>query len=152
VSLFDAYVWIQANWKSFGWPLAVLFCFLWWHKVTPCEKQAVQLAQAQEQTGKASVRVQLVYKDRIVTVPGETPRLPCPDVIVDADAAQSQQHWQSVTTSAQIEPRTNVGIYAGGGWLGTPVATLGGFYGPVRVGAVASATDLGGLLTYDFKF
>lgn len=151
MSLFDAYVWIQDNWKSLGWPFAVLFAFLWWNKGCPKVEAPVTVTQAQ--TSKSDCTGKVKYIPQIVEAPGEAPKpLPCPAIEIDFSAGSSQTHWQSVTTSAQIEPRTNVGIYAGAGYLGTPVATLGGFYGPWRVGAIASTTAIGGLASYDIRF
>lgn len=136
--------WIKANWKSLGWPLAVLFCFLWWTKVTPCEKQAQTVVQEVKQASQSAVRVQLVYRDL---------KTPCPDVIVDATSGSTQTAFQSVTQTVQKQAQAvDRGIFIGGGYIGTPMAQIGGFYGPLRLSAVGWTTQIGGLASVDVKF
>ena len=150
MNLFDAYTWILDNWKSLGWPVALVFCFLWWNKTTPCPEAPVTVTQAQ--TSTQGVHFVIKYKDRIVETPGEAPKsLPCPEI----DFSTTEAHWQS--QSVTVTPSINstgheLGVFIGGGYLSTPVATLGGFYGPWRVGALASTTAIGGLASYDIRF
>lgn len=148
MSLFDAYVWIQANWKSLGWPVAVLFAFLWWNKGCPKVDNQPQTVvnQAQASTQKTEFHVRPSQKPVVVGQP-----LPCPEI----DFSTTEAHWQTqaVTVTPAINPtRHELGVFIGGGYLSTPVATLGGFYGPWRVGALASTTAIGGLASYDIRF
>jgi len=156
VSLFDAYVWIQANWKSLGWPVAVLFAFLWWNKTTPCPEAPVSVTQTQGATEKVVNRTVTKLVPQYVYVPGEAPRpLPCPAIEVTTDMGIEATHWQSqqVTQTPQIATQPNVlGVFVGGGYLSTPIATLGLYSGQWRVGALASTTAIGGLASYDIRF
>lgn len=153
MNLFDAYIWIQANWKSFGWPLAVLFAFLWWNKGCPEPvPQAVTVAQEAKQDAKSSVRVKIRYRDVEVAGDAITPSwkpLPCPDVTVEADSGTVQD----VTQVAQIEPRKAVEaknhLFLGAGYLGTAYGSVGYGYGPWRVDGKAGLGVYGGGLTWD---
>ena len=150
--------WLKTNWKILGYPLAIVFAFLWWNKSCPKVEApvAVTQAQGQQQENKGSVRVQVVYKDRLVQVPGEAPRpLPCPDLIIDADASQNQAHWQSqqVTQVASINPVGHQwGIFLGAGYLSAPIAQLGIYGDQWRVSAIGNLETLGALGSYDLRF
>lgn len=152
MNLFDAYVWIRANWKSLGWPVAVLFAVLWWNKTTPCPEAPVTVTQAQTSKSDCTGKGKVVYQT--IEVPGEAPRpLPCPSL--EFEFSSSGEHWQTqaVTVTPAINPtRHELGVFVGGGYLSTPVATLGGFYGPWRVGALASTAAIGGLATFDLHW
>lgn len=152
-------IWLQENWKGLGYPLALLFALLWWNKTTDCpvvEAPKVAIAQSQgvSQTAKASVKVQIVYRDRLV--PGETPSwkpLPCPEVSVEADSSSEQTHWQSqqVTVTPQIKPTMNqISIFAGGGYLSGPIVQLGVAHDRLRVSALGWDGRIGGLGSWDF--
>lgn len=153
--------WLKDNVKHLGWPLAVVFCGLWLRgcgALADCQgKQSapvtVTASQAATQTAKASVTVKLVYRDRLVEVPGEAPRpLPCPDVEIQADSGSEATHWQSQAVT--IAPKTALdaprnALFLGGGYLSGPV--LAGGYRRDRLGIqVQGWTDrVGGLLTVD---
>jgi hypothetical protein len=124
--------WLKANWTKLGYPLAALFAFLWWNKTTPCPVLAPTtqaVSQGATQSGSAKVKVQIVYRDRPL-IAGESPRpLPCPDITVDADSAETQEHWQSVTQTANLAPGRPVEplntISLGIGYLEGPIASVG---------------------------
>lgn len=151
------YEYVKKHWPLAGWFLAVLFGYGYVTKkpepLTMPAPLVVNQAQAVTQTAKATVQVKLVYRDRIVEVPGEAPRsLPCPDVEIQADSGTEATHWQSqaVTSSpkaAQDAPR-NV-LFAGIGYLEGPTASAGYGYGPWRASAQAGFGRIGGGLTLD---
>ncbi len=140
-----------------GYPLAAVFALLWWNKACPTVEAVPVVtatqSQAVTQTAKATVRVQLVYRDRLVEVPGEAPRpLPCPDVSIEADSGSEATHWQSqsLTVTPQIVPQTvNSAIFLGGGYLDGPILA-GGYRRDILTLQVVGWTDkIGGLATVD---
>lgn len=128
-----------------GWPVAFLFIFLWWTKVTPCP-EVVPVAQKQE--AKASVRLQVVYKDRIVEVPGEAGKpLPCPDIIVDADSGSVVE---SAPVASASKPKIKLNkLFLGAGYVDGALAQAGYGYGPWRAYGLIGQNRYGGGLTLD---
>jgi hypothetical protein len=148
--------WLKNNWKGLGYPLAALFCLLWLTKkpeqLTNPAPLVVNQAQAMTQTAKASVTVKLVYRDRLIEVPGETKALPCPDVEIQADSGSSGEHWQSqaVTQTANLTPSLPLNaVFLGAGYLAGPI--LVGGYRRQRLGVQVQgwSDKVGGTVTVD---
>lgn len=153
MNLFDAYVWIRANWKSLGWPVAVVFCFLWWNKTTPCPEAPVTVTQAQTSKSDCYGKIKYIPQPYPVEVPGEMPKpLPCPALEIDFGAGQAHWQSQSVTVTPAINSRTPVGLFVGAGFVGQPVIQGGAFLGPWRVSAVGNLGTVGALGSYDLRF
>ena len=122
-----------------GWPLAFLFCYLWIHKQPVCP--VVSQSQTQD------LQVKLVYRDRLVEVPGEAPKLlPCPEI----DFSASETHWQSVSQTPKYIPVQTFKLLTGLGYLNLPFASLGVQNDRLGASALFGVNSLGGQVTYSW--
>lgn len=156
--------WLKDNVKHLGFPLAVLFCGLWLRgcgALAECQDKLAQpvqvvATQGATQTAKASVRVQIVYRDREVpagdaVTPSWKP-LPCPEVNLEADSSGEQVHWQSAAVVPQKGPSApQQAIFLGGGYLASPYLELGYRYKDFRVNGKYNLNQNPGIgFTYDW--
>lgn len=158
--------WLKDNWIKLGWPVALAFIYFWMQRGKEIDKlwasipenPPLSIAQGSTQTAKASVRVQIVYRDREVpagdaVTPSWKP-LPCPDISLEADSSSEQVHWQSV----EVKPEAQEGpsepqqaIFSGLGYLEAPYLELGYRYKDFRVNGKYNLNQNPGFgFTYDW--
>jgi hypothetical protein len=136
--MIEAIEFVKAHWQKLGVGLAALFAFTTWQgctrnlelnaKLIACETKAPQVVTV---AAKAKQDVRIVYRDGS----------PCPDVTATNDS-------EAVATVAEAKPLPcpsvpTVGLWIGGGYLGTPYVSAGVQWKAVQVEAKRGPLEWG---------
>lgn len=132
-----------------GWPVAILFVFLYVRQsgeLTACMDKPEAVPVSVSATAKTLTTLKIVYKDRMIEVPGQAGYLPCPDIELSSAGEVSTQ--TEMPQAKQPKPKLNA-IFLGAGYIEGLTAQAGYGYGPWRAYGQVGENRYGGGLTFD---